>query len=455
MNSNLTVRTRHIIGCSFFSLFQVVLSVEDGISQSSRYFLGGGASYLKPSTGGSYSFDGDIVYGGQFGLRLGKMWRTRLSVDFGKLTEDRVALSEFSFTKGNLFIERTLLQAGSPFNAHLGLGAGLIDWKVRTEDTLHRVLSKNNVRVPFEALELLLSGTSGIRLVVTKWLSLDLGARLDYFTGAGTNFSAAVDEARDRLHASYGAAINVHFGRSEASVPEWRSDESWQTRPEPEKSDTARRQEVVTGDADSDGVPDSLDHCPGTPAEARSLVDIRGCPIDSDFDGVLDYRDKCPASQMGAQTDSLGCPIDDDHDGIPNGLDDCPETLPGMEVDARGCLDLSVFDKPLMLMIDYQTGSFEIDAPSKERLRKVAGLLILAPHVRLEVTGHTDNIGTETANRELSLRRANRIRDYLVAQGVETVRIKTFGRGEAEPVATNATAAGREKNRRIEIVFFK
>ena len=82
-------------------------------------------------------------------------------------------------------------------------------------------------------------------------------------------------------------------------------------------------------------------------------------------------------------------------------------------------------------------------------------MLSFVPAVRLEINGYTDNIGTALSNRELSQKRANRVRDFLVTQGIDRNRIKVFGRGETSFVSSNQTANGRAANRRIEIVFFE
>jgi outer membrane protein OmpA-like peptidoglycan-associated protein len=88
-------------------------------------------------------------------------------------------------------------------------------------------------------------------------------------------------------------------------------------------------------DTDADGVPDKVDHCPGTPKGA--VVDASGCPIDSDGDGVYDGLDKCAGTPKGARVDADGCPIDSDGDGVFDGIDRCPETPKGVVVDAVGC----------------------------------------------------------------------------------------------------------------------
>ena len=88
-------------------------------------------------------------------------------------------------------------------------------------------------------------------------------------------------------------------------------------------------------DADTDGVPDKLDKCPGTPLGAR--VDANGCPIDGDGDGIPDGIDKCDGTPKGATVDAAGCPADADSDGVLDGLDKCSATPAGARVDASGC----------------------------------------------------------------------------------------------------------------------
>ncbi len=88
-------------------------------------------------------------------------------------------------------------------------------------------------------------------------------------------------------------------------------------------------------DGDLDGVPDRLDHCPNTPAGART--DVNGCPIDSDGDGVPDGLDRCDGTTKGCNVDAGGCPTDDDGDGVCGGLDLCSDTPKGVPVDPGGC----------------------------------------------------------------------------------------------------------------------
>jgi len=85
-------------------------------------------------------------------------------------------------------------------------------------------------------------------------------------------------------------------------------------------------------------------------------------------------------------------------------------------------------------------------------LDKVASVLDEAPATTVKVLGHTDSLGSELYNLELSIRRAEAVMEYLRARGINLVRLHADGRGEAEPIADNATVAGRAINRRVEIV---
>jgi len=94
-------------------------------------------------------------------------------------------------------------------------------------------------------------------------------------------------------------------------------------------------------DSDKDGVLDSKDKCPDTPADLA--VDKQGCPVDApdaDLDGVADYLDKCPDTPDGYIVDQRGCFYDDDGDGVPNERDRCPSNPPGFQVDENGCTQM-------------------------------------------------------------------------------------------------------------------
>lgn len=175
---------------------------------------------------------------------------------------------------------------------------------------------------------------------------------------------------------------------------------------------------------------------------------------DRDGDGIPDRDDQCPTEPGPAPT---GCPPDDDEDGIPNVEDKCPtepETRNGFE-DDEGCPDLvpAEFEDLAGILegIHFDTNKDVIKPDSKPILDRAVEVLKKYPQVRIEVSGHTDSNGEYAHNVDLSQRRAESVRKYLVDNGIEESRIETRGAGPNEPIATNDTAEGRAENRRIEV----
>ncbi len=102
------------------------------------------------------------------------------------------------------------------------------------------------------------------------------------------------------------------------------------------------------------------------------------------------------------------------------------------------------------VLFDFNQATLKPGA--KEKLAKVSGILLAYPALHLSVEGYTDSIGTPEYNMKLSQRRADSVRDYLVSHGISADNVQAIGKGEANPVATNSTAAGRQQNRRVELV---
>jgi len=100
----------------------------------------------------------------------------------------------------------------------------------------------------------------------------------------------------------------------------------------------------------------------------------------------------------------------------------------------------------------FDTGSATLKPGAREKLSRISGILASHQGLRVEVEGHTDNVGAEDYNQQLSERRGASVRTYRVQQGIASGTIGTTGLGEGTPVATNGTAAGRQQNRRVELV---
>ncbi len=197
-------------------------------------------------------------------------------------------------------------------------------------------------------------------------------------------------------------------------------------------------------DVDGDGITDTEDLCPDLKGPAAT----KGCP-DTDNDGINDKIDKCPTAAGPAS--SQGCP-DTDKDGIDDGSDKCP-TIAGTPTN-QGCPELKkevkqLFQKALQ-GIQFETGKAVIKPLSYPILNSIAKVMSENPSYKLVIGGHTDAVGDDQMNMTLSENRAAAVANYLIAQGVNPIKIASAGFGESRPVDTNDSAAGRTRNRRVE-----
>jgi outer membrane protein OmpA-like peptidoglycan-associated protein len=201
-------------------------------------------------------------------------------------------------------------------------------------------------------------------------------------------------------------------------------------------------------DRDHDGVPDERDRCPDEPGDGPD-----GCPdLDWDKDGIPNVDDRCPREPGTMELD--GCP-DRDKDQIPDPEDKCPDEPGPAEND--GCpvtgplVTLESDRVRLRGSVHFDYDKAVIKPESFPLLDEVVGVLSKNPqlkHVRVE--GHTDNKGTAAYNLDLSRRRAAAVAEYLVQHGIDRKRLVSAGYGFERPIADNATALGRAKNRRVE-----
>jgi outer membrane protein OmpA-like peptidoglycan-associated protein len=231
-------------------------------------------------------------------------------------------------------------------------------------------------------------------------------------------------------------------------------------------------------DTDGDGIEDSKDDCPNEAGTAE----LNGCP-DSDGDGIADKDDKCP-TVAGLQALS-GCP-DGDGDGVTDADDKCPtvagpaanQGCPWPDTDGDGVLDkddkcpsvkgtvanngcpevseevqksLNAYAKTIL----FDTGKSSIKSQSEAVLGDIIKILNEYPNSKFTVEGHTDSVGSDKLNQDLSDARASAVKDYLVKNGIDEFRLSSKGYGESKPIDKNTTAAGRANNRRVEINLAK
>jgi outer membrane protein OmpA-like peptidoglycan-associated protein len=368
----------------------------------------------------------------------------------------------------------------------VGIGADM--WKMTTREP-SLAFSMWPIDTEYNFMDLSAKFGAGINFWLGEHLTFDLQGKYSYGI---TNLSADDDtiyygdmsEWKERAFTSYlqpSAGLTYYFGGRMDTDKDGVED----------KADNCP--DTPTGaivdmngcplDTDNDGVYDGLDECANTPAGAR--VDVLGCPIDSDGDGVFDGLDKCPDTPVEAKVDASGCPIDTDKDGVPDyrdkeintpagavvdadgvgidtdgdgvydGIDKCPTTPAGVTVDEFGCpVEVKKPVEKITLNIKYATGSYEPDAAAKKVLDDLAETMEAYVDYRIEIDGFTDNVGSEQSNQELSRKRAQAVKDYLVAKGIDASRMvaKGFGEDPKFAIGDNSTPEGRQQNRRVEII---
>ncbi len=202
-------------------------------------------------------------------------------------------------------------------------------------------------------------------------------------------------------------------------------------------------------DTDGDGVKDAEDNCP----EVAGTIENKGCPFkDTDGDGIKDVDDKCP--EVKGPAENNGCPYaDTDGDGVIDKEDNCIKTpgpasnkgCPVIKEEVKKALDLAFKN------LEFISGKSIIKSSSYSSLQNLATIMKENPSFRLRVAGHTDSDGSEASNLILSRKRATAVKTYLMQYGIESQRFVIEAYGETQPIATNNTAEGKQKNRRVEM----
>lgn len=154
---------------------------------------------------------------------------------------------------------------------------------------------------------------------------------------------------------------------------------------------------------------------PAEPTKPVIVPVIAKAEVDTDKDGIVDTKDKCPDTPHTYKVDPTGCPVS------------------------------------VILHLHFAFDSSVIPVSDYPEVEKLARVMKENPPAKAIIVGHTDHTGSDAYNQKLSERRSKALGDKLIANGIETNRIVTSGRGEKEPIATNSTREGRAQNRRIKV----
>jgi outer membrane protein OmpA-like peptidoglycan-associated protein len=235
-------------------------------------------------------------------------------------------------SQGNLQLRHTPVHArlvyGIPVGGHSAVlvGAGYV---------------RNLFRANYRETESGVGGLVGIRFGLGSLLAARLDATGDYIPNAESRFVppqvAGVEKKKSNFHFGLQAGLSLllHASRDGDRDRDGVKNSSDACPDTPAGDAVDARGCSLPKDADRDGVVDASDKCPNTPA--GTAVDANGCPKDSDGDGVVDASDKCPNTPAGIAVDANGCPKDSDGDGVADASDKCPNTPPGTAVDGTGC----------------------------------------------------------------------------------------------------------------------
>ena len=409
--------------------------------------------YVSPM-GGFTVFDSDfnwpdghpladkLYMGGRLGYQRGPLWALELAGGVTPTVEDVGGGANVSFlhATANLVMSPWATRVGGPY-FFVGGGAG----RLSTDPT--EGLSSDAARLNQGLLE----AGGGVRLWLTDALGLRLEAREAHWLPKDTQGAPSVNYLT--LSAGLTLAIGAQGRDTDGdAVPDSRD----------KCPDTPRGATVDAKgcpiDTDGDAVFDGLDKCAETPKGCT--VGKTGCQSDADGDGVLDGIDQCPNSIKGCTIDAKGCTSDADGDGVCDGIDQCPDTPAGLKVDSVGCV-IELVERETELMdtgkirlqnIQFDTGKAILKPESFQTLDVVGTLLTQWPQLKLEVGGHTDNVGGTALNQKLSLARAESVLSYMNGKyaALDSTRFTVKGYGKSKPLVPNVSDEDRAQNRRVE-----
>ena len=283
--------------------------------------------------------------------------------------------------------------------------------------------------------ELFIPVGAGFKLNVAKGVNIDLGYKVAFVNSDnldGYNYAAN----NDRF--SY-AHIGLEFALGAKSKPQLATHNPVASLRDEYIMEEQRLQMAI------DAQKAALDAQKAVNDQLRTDLNTTNANLakfsaDSDGDGVPDFFDKCPGTASGAKVDGSGCPL---------------PVAPVQRPDVRVIIteeDRRIVNEAIK-NLEFDFAKSTIRPRSFPSLDRVAALLI-EKNFSLKLAGHTDYVGSNDANLKLSKDRAESVKTYLVGKGANASRIEATGYGETQPIATNKTAVGRQKNRRVEFTLF-
>lgn len=302
---------------------------------------------------------------------------------------------------------------------YLNVGLGAMGFETN-------VTSGNNTTTYEKTSELFIPGGVGLKFAIAPDIAIDLGYRLNLVQSA--NFDGISTGGAKDLFSYTHLGIEFALGDKRKPVLANSNPVAAMQRDYAAQYDEllAQKEALAAQQAENEKLKSDLE---------RLYADL----ADDDKDGVANRYDKCPDTPENTKVDGAGCPL--------------PEPkAPVIQQVVVTDEDRRVVEEAIQ-NLEFDTGKATICSSSYPSLNKVAALLI-EKNFSLKLAGHTDNTGSMQTNMRLSKERAEAVKAYLVSKGANPSRIEATGYGPTQPIASNATAEGRQKNRRVEFTLY-
>lgn len=394
-------------GSNDFTKWKPTLGYGVYVKKQISHMLGIQAEFLKGTLNGDNSRD---LGNGQPPNRMYSSFKTELNWSAG--LSGIISFGNISFLH-----ERIVMVP------YLSVGAGLVDYNPKP--VLASTGQELNYKAEGSVKELYIPVGAGIKFKAAQGVNIDIGYRMHFVDGDNLD-GYYYGPNKDRFSYAF-AGIEFVFGKK--SKPQLQMN-----------NPAARLRSQIAQDnwAMQAAMEKQLKESEQRNAEKINALqaELAQFKEDSDGDGVSDYFDKCPGTARGVKVDGTGCPLPQPPAPV----------IVVTEEDKRIVAEA-------IKNLEFDLGKATIRSSSFPSLDRVAEILV-KKNFSLKLAGHTDNIGSDAANLKLSKDRAESVKAYLVDRGANPSRIEATGYGKAQPIASNKTAAGRQKNRRVEFTLY-
>ena len=380
---------------------------------SSEDFGFGG--YIKKQLSHSFALQADFLAGNVTGLRASVLQGTpqyedskfKSHIKWSAAVTANVTVATFNFNNSDAFI--------APY---VKMGGGYMQSDAVTTNIGPGTGYNNTWFLPVGG---------GLKIGLSKGLNIDLGYDVDFVKSA--TFDGVNTGRNDNFSFTHAGLEFVLGKKSKPQLANYNVVAA--LRQENAEQTAELRAAMLKAEQDAQAMKDQY---------AKDQAQLAKDMADDDNDGVANKFDKCPGTPKDSTVDGAGCPFVVKPQII-------KETKVIITEEDRRVVNEAIKN------LEFDLGKATIKETSDSSLNKVAALLI-QKNFSLKLSGHTDNIGSVSSNLRLSKDRAEAVKAYLVAQGANPSRIEATGYGPNQPIATNKTAEGRQKNRRVEFTIY-